>query len=188
MPNDDRGDDRVRRLSGAEVLRIVAARTLYDESHLTLDSDLEGELGIDSIILESILGMLGERFRLTELLPMGMTTLRELVAAVEEAVGPDAVVPAAAPAAEQAPRTGARARSRAARRRRERRRRLGRPVHEGLHGGAQSATCSPRCAHSTRSTTSAETRRLYWYGMPLESACRNRAVIYDEVTGRRREF
>lgn len=30
--------------------------------------------------------------------------------------------------------------------------------------------------------------QLYWYGMPLESQCRNRAVIYDEVTGRRREF
>jgi glycine C-acetyltransferase len=30
--------------------------------------------------------------------------------------------------------------------------------------------------------------QLYWYGMPLESRCENRAVIYDEITGRRREF
>lgn len=30
--------------------------------------------------------------------------------------------------------------------------------------------------------------QLYWYGMPLESRCRNRAIIYDEITGRRREF
>ncbi len=30
--------------------------------------------------------------------------------------------------------------------------------------------------------------QLYWYGMPLESQCRNRAVIYDEITGKRREF
>ena len=42
-----RKDDGCR----SEVLRIVAARTLYDESHLALDSDLKGELGIDSIIL-----------------------------------------------------------------------------------------------------------------------------------------
>jgi glycine C-acetyltransferase len=30
--------------------------------------------------------------------------------------------------------------------------------------------------------------QLLWYGMPLESACRNRAVIYDDITGKRREF
>lgn len=35
---------------------------------------------------------------------------------------------------------------------------------------------------------SRQRENLYWYGMPLESACRNRAVIYDEVAGRRREF
>ncbi|MCY4046051.1 MAG: aminotransferase class I/II-fold pyridoxal phosphate-dependent enzyme [Cellvibrionales bacterium] len=29
---------------------------------------------------------------------------------------------------------------------------------------------------------------LYWYGMPLESACKNRATIYDEVAGKSREF
>ena len=26
--------------------------------------------------------------------------------------------------------------------------------------------------------------QLFWYGMPLESACRNRATIFDEVTGK----
>jgi len=30
--------------------------------------------------------------------------------------------------------------------------------------------------------------QLYWYGMPLESRCENRATIYDEITGKRREF
>ncbi|MEI8630991.1 aminotransferase class I/II-fold pyridoxal phosphate-dependent enzyme [Vibrio sp. PP-XX7] len=29
---------------------------------------------------------------------------------------------------------------------------------------------------------------LYWYGMPLESACANRAVMFDEVSGTSREF
>ncbi|MGI0117434.1 aminotransferase class I/II-fold pyridoxal phosphate-dependent enzyme [Zooshikella sp. RANM57] len=31
-------------------------------------------------------------------------------------------------------------------------------------------------------------QQLYWYGMPLESRCQNRALIYDETTGKRREF
>ncbi|WP_114391401.1 aminotransferase class I/II-fold pyridoxal phosphate-dependent enzyme [Notoacmeibacter marinus] len=29
---------------------------------------------------------------------------------------------------------------------------------------------------------------FYWYGMPLESPCQNRAVIHDEVSGQRTEF
>lgn len=29
---------------------------------------------------------------------------------------------------------------------------------------------------------------LYWYGMPLESGCKNRALIYDEVAKQSREF
>jgi 4-hydroxy-2,2'-bipyrrole-5-methanol synthase len=33
-----------------------------------------------------------------------------------------------------------------------------------------------------------EDEQLYWYGMPLQSQCRNRAVIHDELTGRTREF
>lgn len=28
----------------------------------------------------------------------------------------------------------------------------------------------------------------YWYGMPLESTCTNKAIIYDEVAGKSREF
>ncbi|SHF18491.1 aminotransferase class I/II-fold pyridoxal phosphate-dependent enzyme [Vibrio gazogenes] len=30
--------------------------------------------------------------------------------------------------------------------------------------------------------------QLYWYGMPLETPCKNRAVIFDETTGKSREF
>jgi 4-hydroxy-2,2'-bipyrrole-5-methanol synthase len=33
-----------------------------------------------------------------------------------------------------------------------------------------------------------QSQNLYWYGMPLESRCQNRAIIYDEVSGRHREF
>ncbi len=31
-------------------------------------------------------------------------------------------------------------------------------------------------------------RQLYWYGMPLETPCKNRAVMFDETTGKSREF
>ncbi|WP_125779120.1 aminotransferase class I/II-fold pyridoxal phosphate-dependent enzyme [Pseudoalteromonas rubra] len=31
-------------------------------------------------------------------------------------------------------------------------------------------------------------QQLYWYGMPLETPCKNRAVMFDEVTGTSREF
>lgn len=51
---------------------------------------------------------------------------------------------------------------------------------------------SPDLFAKTRSFRSFLRRRqeeqLYWYGMPLESPCKNRAVIYDELTGVRREF
>lgn len=82
----------------AQVLHIVSARTLYDESQLLPDSDLEGELGIDSIILESVLGSLQEHFGLRDQLPGGLTTIRELVEAVAEAVG-DGPLPEPAAAA-----------------------------------------------------------------------------------------
>lgn len=36
--------------------------------------------------------------------------------------------------------------------------------------------------------TKKQRQQLYWYGMPLESRCQNRALIYDETTGKRREF
>lgn len=36
--------------------------------------------------------------------------------------------------------------------------------------------------------TKKKQQQLYWYGMPLESRCENRAIIYDEITGKRREF
>ncbi len=31
-------------------------------------------------------------------------------------------------------------------------------------------------------------QELYWYGMPLTSGCRNRAMIYDDIAGCEREF
>ncbi|WP_425245683.1 aminotransferase class I/II-fold pyridoxal phosphate-dependent enzyme [Streptomyces sp. NEAU-NA10] len=67
----------------AQVVDIVAARTLYDESHLGPDSHFEAELGIDSVLLQSVLAAVRERFRLgAGALHGGITTIRELADAV----------------------------------------------------------------------------------------------------------
>ncbi|MFI0862409.1 aminotransferase class I/II-fold pyridoxal phosphate-dependent enzyme [Streptomyces smyrnaeus] len=69
-----------------QVVEIVAERTLYDESHLLPDSHFEADLGIDSVILESILASLQERFGIGRLNGQ-VATLRELVDAVAAELG-----------------------------------------------------------------------------------------------------
>ncbi|MFC5718661.1 aminotransferase class I/II-fold pyridoxal phosphate-dependent enzyme [Streptomyces gamaensis] len=69
------------------VVGIVAERTLYDESKLLPDSHFEGDLGIDSVILESILVSVGEQFGLDQRLSGECATIRELVAEVSAALG-----------------------------------------------------------------------------------------------------
>nr|BAG84263.1 putative 4-hydroxy-2,2'-bipyrrole-4-methanol synthase [Streptomyces griseoviridis] len=86
-----------------QVLDIVAARTLYDETHLLPDSHFEGELGIDSIVLESILSSVKEHFGIVGGLPPGLSTIRELVDAVAHALGAAPGAGAAAPGAAGAP-------------------------------------------------------------------------------------
>ncbi|MEU2082720.1 aminotransferase class I/II-fold pyridoxal phosphate-dependent enzyme [Streptomyces albus] len=70
-----------------QVLRIVAEHTLYDLGTLSPDADLEGELGIDSIVLETVLGSVQDHFGLAERPTGEFTTLRPLIDAVREAVG-----------------------------------------------------------------------------------------------------
>ena len=77
-----------------QVVEILASRTLYDVSRLTPDSDLEGELGIDSVVLESLYAALGEHFGLSEEPAGSPTTVRELVAEVAARLG-DGPLPAA---------------------------------------------------------------------------------------------
>ncbi|MFG2346878.1 aminotransferase class I/II-fold pyridoxal phosphate-dependent enzyme [Streptomyces phaeochromogenes] len=71
-----------------QVLDIIASRTLYDESYLLPDSHFEAELGIDSVIFESILASVREQFSLATQLPPGLATIGDLVRAVEQALGP----------------------------------------------------------------------------------------------------
>ena len=75
------------------VVNIVAARTLYDDSYLQPESHFEGELGIDSVVLESILASVKEHFDLQLPLQTKPNTLRELVCAVESAVSKDSERP-----------------------------------------------------------------------------------------------
>ncbi|MCZ4638513.1 acyl carrier protein, partial [Streptomyces rubrogriseus] len=64
------------------VVHVIAARTLYDESHLRPESHFEADLGIDSVIMESVLVSVREHFGLSAALPAGPTTIGELVDAV----------------------------------------------------------------------------------------------------------
>lgn len=169
-------DDTAATTVGAQVLRIVADRTLYDVSRLSLDSDLEGELGIDSIILESILGLIGEHFGLDELLPMGMTTLRELVTVVEQTVGPDA----ASDAGNAVEGAGPPARPPAEREW------DGRSMKDFIEVRDPDIFAKARAFGEYRRRR--EQDGLYWYGMPMRSRSGNRMRIYDETEGREREF
>ncbi|MGC9540718.1 aminotransferase class I/II-fold pyridoxal phosphate-dependent enzyme [Streptomyces sp. UG1] len=84
------GDTRHGGAVHRQIVDIVASRTLYDESYLLPDSHFEADLGIDSVILESILASVNEHFTLSPPLAAGPTTIRELVDAVEQALGGDA--------------------------------------------------------------------------------------------------
>ncbi|MGK5730896.1 aminotransferase class I/II-fold pyridoxal phosphate-dependent enzyme [Streptomyces sp. URMC 124] len=241
-----------------EVVGIVAERTLYDESQLLPDSHFEGDLGIDSVILESILVSVGERFGIEERLPGDITTIRELVARVEGALGvPAGVVEGGLPAGPEGTDAVLEAVLAAAVRQTQYQRgqlaldadfeselgidsviltslvaeaaqELGLP--ESAVGAVTAQTLRGLAAELAALATPAgegaaragdgswdgrsmkdfveqrdpdlfakarsfgayrrrrEEERLYWYGMPLLSRCENRAVIYDELAGREREF
>jgi 8-amino-7-oxononanoate synthase len=269
-----------------QVVEIVAARTLYDESYLLPDSHFEGELGIDSVILESILVSVGERFGIGDALSGSVATIRELVAAVGAALGTAPVTSSslAATAAKQRPAGEqptaaedgsdtvlAAVVSAALRQTQYQREQLDLDADLERDLGIDSVILAsvlteaaqelgvPETAHRTVDATTlrelahqlsaawpgtepaaataaapgrsapdgtappgagdgwdsrsmkdfveqrdpdlfAKTRsfgaylrrredeQLYWYGMPLHSRCENRAVIFDELAGRKREF
>ncbi|MFJ9538359.1 aminotransferase class I/II-fold pyridoxal phosphate-dependent enzyme [Streptomyces sp. NPDC101225] len=258
-----------------QVVDIVASRTLYDDSYLLPDSHFEADLGIDSVILESILASVNEHFALRTPLVAGPATIRELVDAVADALdggaGPAAVRADAREDTDALLETVVAAAQRHTRYQRHqlaldadfeselgidsvvlaaivadaaRELALADGLHDSLtatslralaaelravrHGdgstdrapSAEAASPSGPAADGglgqdapewdgrsmkdfveerssdlfakTRSFRSylrrREAEQLYWYGMPLRSRCGNRAVIFDELAGREREF
>ncbi|MFI6053201.1 aminotransferase class I/II-fold pyridoxal phosphate-dependent enzyme [Streptomyces violascens] len=181
--NTVRGAGSVHR----RVLDIVTAHTLYDESYLTPDSDMEGDLGIDSVILESILADVRERFGLLAELPQGLITIRDLVTAVAVATGEDLPdsLDGESPRADPEPL----------------RRVLPSPPEPPVEADADWDARSmkdfmeqrdPDLFAKARSFSTYFRRRneeqLYWYGMPMRSRSGSRVLIHDEQTGREREF
>ncbi|MDX3319081.1 aminotransferase class I/II-fold pyridoxal phosphate-dependent enzyme [Streptomyces sp. ME03-5684b] len=169
---------------------VVAAamrQTQYQRHQLGLDADLEGELGVDSVVLTSVVAEATERLGLTGAAPdaAGATTLRALADALRGlvAAAPGTAVPEAAPATGAAAPAPGRSGNAPA------------PGADGWdHRSMKDFTeqRDPDLFAKTRSFAgylrSREKDRLYWYGMPLHSRCGSRAVIFDELEGRKREF
>ncbi|MEO8548661.1 MAG: aminotransferase class I/II-fold pyridoxal phosphate-dependent enzyme [Kofleriaceae bacterium] len=167
------------------VLEVFRHHTHYAASELRPGADLEGELGVDSVLLASILGDLGKRLGLAKgsFKPATVQTIDDVLVALHRLV--PAVAPAPEPPPAQTPRPGEK-------------------WHDAVPRQASSGDGDSRTLKDftedpnrdlfgkVRAFTEFYKKRcdeqLYWYGMPLESACRNRAVIFDEVTRKRREF
>lgn len=166
------------------VLTTVMHHTHYRRDQLDLDADLEGELGIDSVVLLSVIGDIAKKLALPEGLAadISVTSLRELILELETRSGTAPVAP---------PRDAG-------------------PISELAIGDVDPITppgTTPWDDRSMRDFMDSrdpdlfakarefaahrrdrEAEHLYWYGMPLRSRCANRALIHDDLTGRTREF
>ncbi|GHD88867.1 aminotransferase class I/II-fold pyridoxal phosphate-dependent enzyme [Streptomyces naganishii] len=166
------------------VVTAAMRQTQYQRHQLPSDADLESELGIDSVVVTSVVAEAAERLGLpggTTPDEIRATTLRGLADALRR------TTPSSGPSGDH------------------------RPAGPGAEAGTPPAAASraadgwddrsmkdfteqrdPDLFAKTRSFAaylrSRERERLYWYGMPLHSRCANRAVIFDELEGRKREF
>jgi glycine C-acetyltransferase len=236
-----------------EVIEAIVRHTRYPRSDVGVDTDLEGELGIDSVVLASVLADLKRENNLADGSFRGgsLRTVRDIADRLASLVPPKPA-PSLRPAASVGPSPPARtaptlegvmARFLGAVPERADLPFTAQGASEdavrGLYGALQQELSLPEsirlldCAtpealaryvqatrdHAARRAPQpwdprtmkdfvelrdrdlfAKVRsfksfyarrrsdRLYWYGMPLESPCRNRAVIFDEVAGKKREF
>ncbi|MFE7720688.1 aminotransferase class I/II-fold pyridoxal phosphate-dependent enzyme [Nocardia rhizosphaerihabitans] len=178
----------------SEVVIAMAMRhTHYRRDQLDPTADLEGELGIDSVVLIAIIGDAAKQLGLPANLTsdISVTTLDALIEELEAhgECAADGVVPTEpAAVAEEEPEqepelaigeldplgpAGVTAWD-------------GRSMRDFLVSDEPDlfAKASEFAAHRR----DREAEHLYWYGMPLRSRCTNRARIHDEISGRTREF
>ncbi|MGC8918899.1 hypothetical protein AB7952_07795 [Streptomyces sp. PG2] len=154
------------------VLAAAQRHTAYARHQLPVDADLESELGIDSVLLASVLADAARDLGLAHGLAdgladsLGASTLRGLadgLRAARDAGGPAAP---AAPAAQEDPSPQAA------------------PEWDGRSMKDFVEKRDPDLFAKTRSFAPYLRRReaehLYWYGMPLRSRCGNKAVILDD--------
>ncbi len=182
------------------VFEVFRHHTHYAANELRPDADLEGELGVDSVLLASILGDLGRRLGLAK----GSFKAGSVRTIADVLVALPALIPAATPRV-----NGAASPAGAAPAEPPREKTSGppRPGHKWADATPPAMPTQDGDSRTLKDFTEERSRdlfakvrtfnefykkrrgeQLYWYGMPLESACRNRAMIFDEVTARRREF
>ncbi|MFK4797432.1 aminotransferase class I/II-fold pyridoxal phosphate-dependent enzyme [Streptomyces sp. MPA0124] len=174
---DGGADDPVTEAVVAAAMR----QTQYQRHQLALDADLEGELGVDSVVLTSVVAEATEQLGITGAAPdlSGATTLRTLADALRacDTAARDTGNGAGTDQPRQTPGSAPGADGDAW-------------DHRSMKDFTEQR--DPDLFAKTRSFAgylrSREKDRLYWYGMPLHSKCGNRAVIFDELEGRKREF
>lgn len=182
---------------GALLRRVFAAHSGYDAEVLTPDAAIEGDLGIDSVAVVTAQSEILKALRLSDDVALERSaTLAELQACLtarltqekgadwfrqlatndasmpSDEVSDDADAPASAAAAGAASRLAELGDSRTMR------------DFVGIE--------HPDLFHKAREFRAfyrdKKERELYWYGMPLETPCKNRAVMFDDITGKSREF
>jgi glycine C-acetyltransferase len=166
------------------VVAVAQRHTQYQRRHLALDADFESELGIDSVVLASIVADTARELGLADGLvdPVTATSLRGLAAELRSALertGPADRVPPAGPASPPAPEAGAAPGGKDPEW-------DGRSMKDFVEERSRDLFAKARSFGTYLRRREAE--QLYWYGMPLQSRCGNRAVIFDELVGREREF
>jgi 8-amino-7-oxononanoate synthase len=178
------------------VLTAAMRHTHYRRDQLDLDAELEGELGIDSVVLASIIGDVAEECGLPEdaVSEISVSSLRGLV----EKLAVHCAEPAGGSSKPGNRQAGEVAQAGDT---------YPRELTVGELDPTRPATTTTWDDRSMRDFIDsrdrdlfAKTRKfaaylrgreaehLYWYGMPLRSRCANRALIHDELTGRTREF
>ncbi|GAA1894360.1 aminotransferase class I/II-fold pyridoxal phosphate-dependent enzyme [Actinomadura bangladeshensis] len=192
--------------NGAEppeaVMTAAMRHTHYRRDQLDLDAELEAELGIDSVVLASIIGDAAEELGLPDGLASEITVpnLRALIEELRARAGGSGA-PGPEPGGGPGPEPGGGLEQGGGPGPEPGEPAIGeldpvRPAPSTSWDGRSMRDFmddrAPDLFAKARGFTSylrgREAEHLYWYGMPLRSRCANRARIHDELTGRTREF